>query len=117
MLKPAGLENAKGIISTAYIKDPTDPTCGRTIPAIKAWLAFMDKYFPDGDKTNNNNVYGYATAQTMVQVLKQCGDNLTRENVMKQAASLKDFHQRRAAARHQDQYRRRTTSFRSSRCS
>ena len=51
----------------------------------------MDKYFPDGDKTNNNNVYGYATAQTMVQVLKQCGDNLTRENVMKQAASLKDF--------------------------
>ena len=54
-------------------------------------VAFMDKYFPDGDKTNNNNVYGYATAQTMVQVLKQCGDNLTRENVMKQAASLKNF--------------------------
>jgi hypothetical protein len=52
-------------------------------------LAFMDKYFPDGDKTNN--IYGYATAQTMAQVLKQCGDNLTRENVMKQAASLKDF--------------------------
>ena len=53
----------------------------------------MDKYFPDGDKTNNNNVYGYAhVAQTMVQVLKQCGDNLTRENVMKQAASLKNFH-------------------------
>ena len=51
----------------------------------------MDKYFPDGDKTNINNVYGYASAQTMVQVLKQCGDNLTRENVMKQAASLKDF--------------------------
>ena len=58
---------------------------------IKTWLAFMEKYFPDGDKTNNNNVYGYATAQTMVQVLKQCGDNLTRENVIKQAASLKDF--------------------------
>jgi hypothetical protein len=58
---------------------------------IKAWLAFMDKYFPDGDKTNNNNVYGYATAQTMVQVLKQCGDDLTRENVMKQAANLKNF--------------------------
>ena len=60
-------------------------------PGIKTWLAFMDKYFPDGDKTNANNIYGYATAQTMVQVLKQCGDNLTRENVMKQAASLKDF--------------------------
>ncbi len=51
----------------------------------------MDKYFPEGDKTNNNNVYGYAIAQTMVQVLKQCGDDLTRENVMRQAASLKDF--------------------------
>ncbi len=81
---------SKGIISTAYLKDPTDPLW-KDDPGIKSWLAFMDKYFPDGDKTNNNNVYGYATAQTMVQVLKQCGDNLTRENVMKQAASLKDF--------------------------
>ena len=90
VLKPAGLDNAKGIISTAYIKDPTDPLW-KDDAGIKAWLAFMDKYFPDGDKANNNNVYGYATAQTMVQVLKQCGDNLTRENVMKQAASLKDF--------------------------
>jgi ABC-type branched-subunit amino acid transport system substrate-binding protein len=90
VLKPAGLDNAKGIISTAYIKDPTDPLW-KDDPGIKAWAAFMDKYFPDGDKTNNNNVYGYATAQTMVQVLKQCGDDLTRENVMKQAANLKDF--------------------------
>jgi hypothetical protein len=90
VLKPAGLENAKGIISTAYLKDPTDQMW-KDDPGIKAWLDFMDKYFPDGDKTNNNNIYGYATAQTMVQVLKQCGDNLTRENVMKQAASLKDF--------------------------
>src|SRR5882672_7645038 len=90
VLKPAGLDNAKGIISTAYVKDPTDPLW-KDDPGIKAWMAFMDKYFPDGDKTNNNNVYGYATAQTMVQVLKQCGDNLTRENVMKQAASLKEF--------------------------
>ena len=90
VLKPAGLENAKGIISTAYLKDPTDPTW-KDDAGIKVWRAFMDKYFPDGDKTNNNNVYGYATAQTMVQVLKQCGDDLTRENVMKQAANLKDF--------------------------
>ncbi len=90
VLKPAGLDNAKGIISTVYLKDPTDPLW-KDDAGIKTWLAFMDKYFPDGDKTNNNNVYGYATAQTMVQVLKQCGDNLTRENVMKQAASLKDF--------------------------
>ena len=51
----------------------------------------MDKYFPDGDKTNNNNVYGYATAQTMVQVLKQCGDDLSRENIMRQAAALRDY--------------------------
>ena len=89
VLKPAGLDNSKGIISTAYLKDPTDPLW-KDDPGIKTWLAFMDKYFPDGDKTNINNVYGYASAQTMVQVLKQCGDNLTRENVMRQAANLKD---------------------------
>src|SRR5246127_1744201 len=89
VLKPAGLENSKGIISTAYIKDPTDPTW-KDDPGIKAWAAFMDKYYPEGDKTNNNNVYGYATPQTMVQVLKQCGDDLTRENIMRQAANLKE---------------------------
>ena len=90
VLKPAGLENAKGIISTAYLKDPTDPAW-KDDPGVKAWQAFMDKYYPGGDKLNSNNIYGYAVAQTMVQVLKQCGDNLTRENIMKQAASLKDF--------------------------
>jgi hypothetical protein len=90
VLKPAGLDNSKGIISTAYIKDPTDPAW-KDDPAIKEWLVFMEKYFPEGDKTNNNNVYGYATAKTMVQVLKQCGDDLTRENIMRQATSLKDF--------------------------
>ena len=79
-----------GTISIVFLKDPTDPLW-KDDPGIKSWLAFMDKYFPDGDKTNINNIYGYASAQTMVQVLKQCGDNLTRENVMKQAASLKDF--------------------------
>jgi branched-chain amino acid transport system substrate-binding protein len=90
VLKPAGLENAKGLLSTNYIKDPTDPTW-KDDPAIREWAAFMDKYFPDGDKTSTFSVYGYATAQTMVQVLKQCGDQLTRENVMKQAANLRDF--------------------------
>jgi ABC-type branched-subunit amino acid transport system substrate-binding protein len=90
VLKPAGLENAKDIISTAYIKDPTDPAW-KDDPGVKTWRAFMDKYYPDGDKTNSNNVYGYAAAQTMVQVLKQCGDDLTRENIMKQAANLKNF--------------------------
>jgi len=90
VLKPAGLENAKDIISTAYLKDPTDPAW-KDDPGVQAWRAFIDKYYPDGDKTNSNNIYGYAVAQTMVQVLKQCGDDLTRENVMKQAANLKNF--------------------------
>jgi branched-chain amino acid transport system substrate-binding protein len=90
VLKPAGLENAKGILSTSYLKDPTDPAW-KEDPAIKEWAAFMDKYFPEGDKTSTFGVYGYLTAQTMVQVLKQCGDELTRENAMRQAANLKDF--------------------------
>ena len=90
VLKPAGLENSKGILSSNYIKDPTDPAW-KDDPAIKEWAAFMDKYFPEGDKSSSFSVYGYALAQTMVQVLKQCGDDLTRQNVMKQAANLKDF--------------------------
>jgi ABC-type branched-subunit amino acid transport system substrate-binding protein len=90
VLKPAGLEFAKDIISTAYLKDPTDPAW-KDDPGVKTWREFMDKYYPDGDKTNSNDVYGYAVAQTMVQVLRQCGDELTRENVMKQAANLKNF--------------------------
>ncbi|MDA9411988.1 ABC transporter substrate-binding protein [Bradyrhizobium sp. CCBAU 45384] len=91
VLKPAGLEYAKDIISTAYLKDPTDPTWDKD-PAVIAWRGFMDKYYPDGDKTNANNLYGYVQAEAMAQVLRQCGDNLTRDNVMKQAASLKNFH-------------------------
>jgi branched-chain amino acid transport system substrate-binding protein len=90
VLKPAGLEASKGILSTNYLKDATDPTW-KDDPALKEWAAFMNKYFPEGDKTSTFSVYGYLTAQTMVQVLKQCGDELTRENVMKQAANLKDF--------------------------
>ena len=90
VLKPAGLEISKGILSTGYLKDPTDPTW-KNDPAVKEWAAFMDKYYPEGDKTTTFTVYGYLTAQTIVQVLKQCGDNLTRENVMKQAANLKNL--------------------------
>jgi branched-chain amino acid transport system substrate-binding protein len=90
VLKPAGLEASKGILSTNYLKDATDPTW-KDDPATKEWIAFMDKYFPEGDKSSTFSVYGYLTAQTMVQVLKQCGDELTRENVMKQAANLKDL--------------------------
>jgi branched-chain amino acid transport system substrate-binding protein len=90
VLKPAGLGNASGILTTAFFKDPTD-TSWREDPAFKEWSAFMDKYYPDGDKTSWFTVYGYLAAQTLVQVLKQSGDNLTRENVMKQAASLKNL--------------------------
>src|SRR2546426_971096 len=90
VLKPAGFDNAKGVLSTAYLKDPTDPTW-KDDPAYKAWSAFMDKYYPDGDKTSNLTVYGYLTAQTLIAVLKQSGDNLTRENVMRQAANLKSL--------------------------
>jgi branched-chain amino acid transport system substrate-binding protein len=89
VLKPAGLEASKDVLSTGYLKDPTDPTWDNDA-GKKEWLAFMDKYFPDGDKTSSFTAYGYTVAQTLHQVLKQAGDNLTRENVMKQAASLKD---------------------------
>jgi branched-chain amino acid transport system substrate-binding protein len=88
VLKPAGIQNSIGILSTYYLKDATDPAW-KDDPGYKEWLAFMDKYFPDGDKTSSFTVYGYSVAQTMAQVLKQCGDDLTRANVMKQAANLK----------------------------
>ncbi len=90
VLVPAGLENAKDVLSTGYLKDPTIETW-KDDPALKEWEAFLQKYYPDADRTNVSVVYGYAAAQTLVQVLKQCGDTLTRENVMKQAANLKDF--------------------------
>src|SRR6202050_2726636 len=90
VLKPAGLEYSKGIISTSYVKDPTDPVW-KDDPGVKKWAAFMDKYYPDGDKANANNAYAYVESQAMVQVLKQCGDDLTRDNIMKQATSLKNF--------------------------
>ena len=86
-LKPAGLENAKGIISDNSFKDPTDPQW-QTDAGYKSWVSFMDKYYPRGDRTDNQNVYGPSIAATTVQMLKQCGDELTRENVMKQAANL-----------------------------
>jgi len=86
-LKPAGLENAKGIISDNSFKDPTDPEWLNDA-GYKQWVSFMDKYYPNGDKTDQQTVYGYSIAETTVQVLKQCGDDLTRENVMKQAATL-----------------------------
>jgi branched-chain amino acid transport system substrate-binding protein len=89
-LKPAGFENAKGIISDNSFKDPTDPQWFNDA-GYKQWVSFMDKYYPNGDKTDQQAVYGYSIAQTTVQVLKQCGDELTRENVMKQAANMHNF--------------------------
>jgi branched-chain amino acid transport system substrate-binding protein len=89
-LKPAGLENAKDLVSDFYLKDPTDPQW-KDDQGYKDWVAFMDKYYPEGDKTDAGNVVGPCFAQTFVQVLKQCDDDLTRENIMKQAANLHDF--------------------------
>jgi len=89
-IKPAGFENAQGIISSVYLKDPTDAQW-KDDPDVKTWNAFLDKYYPDANRSDANVMYGYAVAQTMVQVLKQCGDDLTRANVMKQAASLRNF--------------------------
>jgi branched-chain amino acid transport system substrate-binding protein len=89
-LKPAGLENSVGLVTDFYLKDPTDPQW-KDDSGYKWWVSFMEKYYPSGDKTDVNNVYGPSNAATIVQVLKQCGNELTRENVMKQAASLHNF--------------------------
>jgi branched-chain amino acid transport system substrate-binding protein len=90
VMVPAGVEKAVGVISTAYYKDPTDPTWAND-PAMNEWRLFMRRYYSDGDVADALNVAGYNSAQVLVHVLKACGDNLTRENVMKQAASLKDL--------------------------
>src|SRR5258707_3742811 len=91
VMRPAGIEASKGIIAAAFVKDPTDPQY-QDDPEFQTWVAWMKKYYPAGSLEDPQNVVGYVQAQAMVQVLKQCGDNLTRENVMKQAANLKDFH-------------------------
>jgi branched-chain amino acid transport system substrate-binding protein len=90
VMKPAGFENAQGILSAAYAKDGADPQWDND-PGMKKFFAFLEKYYPEGNKLDASVVYGYSAAQTMVKVIEMCGDNLTRENVMKQAASLKDF--------------------------
>jgi len=90
VLTPAGLDKAVGIISSAYLKDATDSKWAND-KAIAEWRQFMNKYYPDGNQADVFNVYGYTVAMTIAQVLKQCGDNLTRENVMRQAANLKSY--------------------------
>jgi branched-chain amino acid transport system substrate-binding protein len=90
VIKPAGFENAQDIISSQYLKDPTDAQW-KDDAGMKAWNEFLDKYYPEANRADASVIFGYTVAQGLVQVLKQCGDNLTRENVMKQAASLKDL--------------------------
>jgi ABC-type branched-subunit amino acid transport system substrate-binding protein len=90
VIKPAGYDNSQGIISAAYLKDVSDPQWDND-PGMKEFLAFLAKDFPEGNKLDGSVIVGYGVTQTLVQVLKQCGDNLTRENIMKQAANLKDF--------------------------
>jgi branched-chain amino acid transport system substrate-binding protein len=90
VLQPAGFENAQGLLSAAYAKDGADPQWDND-EGMKKFYAFLAKYAPDANKADGSVVFGYGQAQTMVQVLKQAGDDLTRENIMKQAASLKDF--------------------------
>ncbi|MDD1527970.1 branched-chain amino acid ABC transporter substrate-binding protein [Bradyrhizobium sp. WBOS7] len=90
VIKPAGFENAQDIISSQYFKDPTDAQW-KTDPAMTAWNQFLDKYYPEANRADASVMYAYIVSQGLVHVLKACGDNLTRENVMKQAASIKDY--------------------------
>ncbi|MDB5620929.1 ABC transporter substrate-binding protein [Tardiphaga sp.] len=90
VLQPAGFDNSQGVLSADYRKDGLDPQW-KDDPGMKKWAAFIDKYMPGSDRSDNSLLYGYGAAQTLVKVLQMCGDDLTRANVMKQAASLKDF--------------------------
>jgi branched-chain amino acid transport system substrate-binding protein len=90
VMQPAGLDNSQGVLSASYTKDGTD-TQWKDDPGIKRWSAFLDAYMPDANRADSSIIYGFGAAQTLHKVLEMCGDNLTRENVMKQAASLKDF--------------------------
>ena len=90
VLTPAGLEKSIGVISVAYFKDPSDPQWADA-PEMKDYLAFMRRYYPDGNPTDMLNVYGYTSAQAMAYVLKRCGNELTRENAMKQATSIENL--------------------------
>ena len=90
VLVPAGLEKAVGVITTEYLKDFTDSRWAND-PAVKTWAVFMRKYYPEGDLADRSNMYGYTAAKTLEQVLRQAGDNLTRTNIIKQAASMKGY--------------------------
>ncbi len=87
VMRPAGAQNATGVLSTAFYKDPTNPQFADD-EEVKAWQGFMDRYYPDGNKADIFAVVGSMVAHTFVEILRRCGDDLTRDNVMKQAASL-----------------------------
>ena len=87
VLKPAGLDNSQGIISAAYLKDPNDPQW-RDDAGLKEWRAFMTKWYPEGDQADAATVFGYGVAKGLEQVLRQCGDDMTRENLMKQMQKM-----------------------------
>jgi branched-chain amino acid transport system substrate-binding protein len=90
VMEPAGFENVPGVLSAAYAKDDADPQWDDD-PGMKRFFAFLEKYYPEADRRDDAVVYGYGAAQTMVKVLQMCGDDLTRANIMRQAASLKEF--------------------------
>jgi branched-chain amino acid transport system substrate-binding protein len=90
VLKPAGLEKSVGLLTAAFLKDPTDKQW-QSDPSYREWLAWMKQYYPEGDTSDFYNVYAYGLAQTLVHVLKQSGDDLTRDNIMRQAASVKSL--------------------------
>ncbi len=90
VIRPAGVENAVGVISSAYAKDPLDPRW-KDDAGLNGWRAFMAKYMPDADLSDNNYVFGYGVTHTMIHVLQACGNDLSRENLMKQATNLKDL--------------------------
>ena len=103
VMKPAGFEASQDIISSAYLKDTSDPQW-KDDAGMKAFDEFLTKYFPEGNRIDGSVMFGYTVAQGLVHVLKACGDDLTRENVMKQAANIKDLRARRPVARHQGQH-------------
>ncbi len=105
VMKPAGFENSQDIISSNYLKDTSDPQW-KDDAGMKAFDEFLAKYFPEGNRVDGSVMYGYTVAQGLVHVLKACGDNLTRENIMKQAASIKDLRAGRHLAWHQGQHQR-----------
>jgi ABC-type branched-subunit amino acid transport system substrate-binding protein len=89
VMEPAGLEKGIGILSTAYVKDPNDPAWADD-SGVKEYRTFLQKYVPDGDLRDQGFVNGYNSAMAMMQVLKQCGDDLSSDNILKQALNLKE---------------------------